>query len=69
MAVSAEIIEKMGQLNSSNMRHAVHYIEYLLNQQQQPSRKTHIEFGCWEGQLKHISDDFDEELEVFEDYR
>ena len=68
MAVSAEIIEKLGKLNSSNMEYAVHYIEYLLNQQQTP-RRLHIEFGCWEGQLKQISDDFDEELDVFEDYK
>lgn len=67
MAISAEVIEKMGQLNSSNMQSAVDYIDYLLSQQQ--PRKTHIEFGCWEGQLKYISDDFDEELDVFEDYR
>ena len=69
MAVSAEVIEKMGKLTSSNMEYAIHYIDYLLSQQQQPPRKTHIEFGCWEGQLKYISDDFDDELEVFEDYR
>ena len=69
MAVSAEVIEKLGQPDSSNMQHAVHYIEYLLNQQKNPPRKAHIEFGCWEGQLKRISDDFDEELDVFEDYR
>ena len=68
MAVSADIIEKMGRLNPSNMQYAVHYIDYLLNQQQTP-RKTHIEFGCWEGQLKYISDDFDEELEVFGEYK
>ena len=69
MAISAEIIEKMNKLNPSNMRSAVQYIDVLLNQQKQAQRKTHIEFGCWEGQLRYISDDFDEELEVFEDYR
>lgn len=68
MAVSAEIIEKMGQLNASNMRSAVHFIDFLLNQQQK-QRRTHIDFGCWEGQLEYISEDFDEELDVFEDYR
>lgn len=69
MAISAEVIDKLGQLDSSNMQHAIHYIEYLLNQQKKTPRKTHIEFGCWEGQLRYISDDFDEELDVFEDYR
>ena len=68
MAVSAEVIEKLNRLDLTNMRAATRYIDFLLNEQEQRARKTHITFGCWEGQLKYISDDFDEPIDDFEEY-
>ncbi len=68
MAVSAEIIEKLNKLDLSNMRAAAQYIDFLLYNQTAKKRENGIEFGCWEGQLKYISDQFDEPIDDFEEY-
>lgn len=68
MAVSMEFIEKLNRLDLTNMQAASRYIDFLLYEQERRNRKRRIEFGCWEGQLKHISDHFDDPLDDFEEY-
>ena len=68
MAISAEFMEKLNRLDVTNVQAATRYIDFLLYEQERRHRKTHIEFGCWEGQLKHISEKFDDPIEDFEEY-
>ena len=64
MAVSNELIVKLARLDEKSLIAAERYIDFLLYEQERPRRKNKIKFGCWEGQLKYISDHFDDSLEL-----
>ena len=68
MAITVDVIEKINQLDWTNMQSAVRFIDFLLHEQQQTPRKTHVKLGYLKGRLKYISDDFDEPIEVFKEY-
>lgn len=68
MAITVDVIEKINQLDWANMQSAVRFIDFLLHEQQQTPRKTHVKLGCLKGRLKYISEDFDEPIEDFEEY-
>ena len=69
MAVATEVIEKLNQLDLRNMQSAMRYIDFLIHEQQKEKEQSAFQFDCWKGQLEYIADDFDDELDVFEDYK
>ena len=68
MMVSSEVIEKIDQLDFANMQSVIRYIDFLLHEQRNAPRKTHVQLGCLKGHLKYISDDFDARIDDFEEY-
>lgn len=57
------------QLNGTNQKHALTYMEFLYHQQQESEAKPKpLPYGILKGKLK-MSEDFDDPMPEFEEYR
>ena len=57
------------RLNTENQQHALTYMEFLYDQQEENKKKPKkLPFGCLKGKLT-MTEDFDDPLPEFEEYR